>query len=157
MVERHTHNGIDSSRVDYRNLEFRPTFEIVKSIDGTAAATAGNYGVVWNVDKPCQLIEIRYSHQTAGTDAGAVTLDVEKLTGTQALDAGVVMGSTTHNLKSTINTVVTVTPTTTVVNSVLATGDRVALKDSGTLTAVAGVCATLVFRQVFGVGLRGTY
>jgi hypothetical protein len=147
----------NQNRIDYRELEFKPTFQIVKSLDGASAATAANYGVIWNVDKPCVLVEIRYSHQTAGSDAGAVTLDVEKLTGTQALDAGVAMGSATHNLKSTANTVVVITQSTTSPNYILSPGDRVALKDAGTLTAVAGVCVTLVLKQLFGIGQKGTY
>lgn len=141
----------------YYNLLGKPTFVINHSLFGTAAATAANYGVFWNVDKQCELLEIRYSHQTAGTDGSGVTVDIEKLTGTQALDAGVVMGLITHNLKSTINTVVEVSPTTTYVNKVLDIGDRIALKDAGTLTNVAGLCITLVFKQLFRIGKKGTY
>jgi hypothetical protein len=141
----------------YYDLKSKPTFIIAHSLNGAEPATAANYGVFWNVDKQCELIEIRYSHQTAGTDAGAVTLDIEKLTGTQALDAGVVMGSATHNLKSTADTVVVVSATTTHANRVLDVGDRVALKDAGTLTDVAGLCVTLVFKQLFRIGEKGFY
>lgn len=83
--------------------------------------------------------EFREVHQTAGTDAGAVTLDLEKLTGTQNLDAGAAVLNATLSLKATINTVQTATLTDTLTSRSLARGDRLALKDSGTLTAVQNV------------------
>lgn len=121
---------------------------ISASLAGTAAATAGNYGVIFVADRDYEIIEARESHTTAGSDAGAVTLQIEKLTGTQALDAGVATLASTFNLKGTANTVQKVDATTTTPNNKIAAGDRLALKDTGVLTAVAGVAVTLVLRAI---------
>ena len=115
------------------------------TIIGTQAATAANYAVFWIAPFACVLNEFRVVFQTAGTDAGAVTLDLEKLTGTQVLDAGVSMLASTINLKGAINTVNTATITTTGANRSLARGDRIALDDSGTLTSCANVSVTAEF------------
>lgn len=135
----HTHNGFDSTKIDYKDLKGRKFAGCVTLI-GTSAATATNYGVVFlNRVAPCYLSYASEIHQTAGSDAGAVTLTLEKLTGTQAPDAGQVMLSGTFNLKGTANTEQAGTMTTTIANRNLALGDRICLKDSGTLTAVANV------------------
>ena len=76
---------------------------------------------------------------TLGTDAGAVSLNIEKLTGTRALDEGSAMLSTAFDLKASINVVRTGTLTTASSVRSLARGDRLALDDAGTLTAVANV------------------
>jgi hypothetical protein len=85
------------------------------------------------------------SHTVAGTNAGAVTLDIEKLTGTQALDAGVSILSATFDLKGTANTVVQKEGYSLSVNR--------QLKDAGTLTDVTGVQVTLYLKFLS----RGNY
>lgn len=134
----HQHNGFDATRVEFGDIEFKKVW-VHHTIVGTAAATAANYGVFYIVPFACTLTAFKEVHQTAGTDAGAVTLDLEKLTGTQALDAGAVMLASTLSLKATINSVQTATLTNTLTNRNLVAGDRLALKDAGTLTAVANV------------------
>lgn len=127
-----------TDKIDFRDI-FKKKLYIHHTIVGTAAATAGNYGVFWIAPFECTVNSIREAHQTAGTDAGAVTLQIEKLTGTQALDAGVNVLSTTINLKGTADTVVTGTLTATEADRVLATNNRLAMKDAGTLTSCANV------------------
>ena len=118
-------------------------FSVNVHLKDAEAAGAANYEVVFIADRAYDLIEAYEVHRVLGTDAGAVTLDVEKLTGVQALDAGVSMIASTWNLKAIINTVVTKAKTATAANAKLAKGDRVALKDTGVLTAVAGVVVVL--------------
>ncbi len=134
----HLHNGFDSTRVNWSDIYQRKLI-IHHTIQGTAAATAANYGVFFIVPAACVLTKVQEVHQTLGTDAGAVTLDIEKLTGTQALDAGVAMLASTFSLKATINTVVTGTLSATLTSRSLVAGDRLAMKDAGVLTAVANV------------------
>lgn len=128
----------ETDRIDFRFLRGKKLY-IHHTIYGADAATAGNYGVFWIAPFECVISEIREVHQTIGTDAGAVELNIEKLTGTQALDAGVATLSSPFSLKATINTVQTGTLTATVANKQLSRGDRLAMDDNGTLTAVANV------------------
>lgn len=109
------------------------------TIQGTAAATAGNYGVFWVAPFACSIVNIQEVHQTAGSDAGSVTLDIEKLTGTQALDAGVTVTNTAVSLKGTANTVTTASLSSTLSSKQLSAGDRLAMKDTGVLTVVNNV------------------
>lgn len=118
------------------------------NLTGTAAATAANYGRVFLADRAYKIIQATELHRTLGTDAGAVTLDLEKLTGTQAEGAGVNMTSTNFNLKGTIDTLQTLAPSATIANTQLAAGDRIVLKDTGVLTAVADVVVSIVLAPI---------
>jgi hypothetical protein len=97
---------------------------------------------------PMQILGVQEVHTTLGTDAGAVTGSVEKLTGTQAPGAGVTVLSATVNLKAAINTVQTPALSATAANLLLATGDRVGFVLSGTATAVAGVVVSVLARYL---------
>jgi len=115
------------------------------SLVSTLPATAANYGNIFVADRNWRLIGARECHTVAGSDAGAVTLTLEKLTDTQALDAGVTMLASTFNLKGTADTEQAVGPSATVANARLKPGDRVALKDAGVLTVVAGISGSATF------------
>ena len=110
---------------------------------GTDAATATNYGVFFIAPFPCAVLSVREVHGTAGSDGGSVGLNIEKLTGTQALGSGVDVLSADLSLKATANTVQEGVITTTIVNRNLKKNERLALKDVGTLTAVADVAITI--------------
>ena len=135
-----------TDRIEFRDLLKRKLY-IHHTIYGLDAATATNYGVFWIVPFECVITEVREVHQTLGTDSSAVTLQIEKLTGTQALDSGVACLSTAINLKGTINTVVTPGLDNTIDASgprlSLVRGDRLAMDDAGTLTAVANVTVVI--------------
>ena len=134
----HFHTGLDVSQVDWKSLKGRKLY-VHHTIQGTAAATGTNYGVFFIVPAPCYLSSFKEVHQTAGSDGGAVTLTLEKLTGTTAPDSGSVMPASALSLKASANTVQTGTLTTTLSNLNLAIGDRLCMKDSGTLASVANV------------------
>lgn len=93
-----------------------------------------------------KVTSITYAPTVAGTNGSAVTLEVEKCTGTTAPASGTAIHSGTANLKGTINTVQTLTLVTSGAE-VLAAGDRLALDVTGTLTDVAGV-VTIGFKRV---------
>ncbi len=115
------------------------------NVAGAAAATAANYGYVFVADRNWRLISAREVHRSAGNDASAVTLDVEKLASGTAQDSGVSMLAGTFDLKAAAATPQAKAPSATVANARLKPGDAVALKDAGTLTNVADVAGTLQF------------
>lgn len=134
----HEHNGNDFSRVNWVNV-YQKRVYVHHTIQGTAAATASNYGVFWIAPVACYINTFREVHQTAGTDGGTVSLQLEKLTSGVAPDSGSTMLASALSLKSTINTVQNGTITSTSANRTLAVGDRLCMKDSGVLTSVANV------------------
>jgi len=139
VLQEHFHT---TDKIDFRDISNRKVY-IHHTIYGIDAATAGNYGVFWIAPFECTVTEIREVHQTAGTDAGAVSLQIEKLTGTQALDAGVALLSTAFDLKGTANTINTGTITATLADPRMVRGNRLAMDDAGALTSVANVTVVI--------------
>jgi len=129
----------------FENILNKDPFPITVRVEG--ATTAGNYGVFFHARMAYEIIYIAESHTVAGSDAGAVTLNIERLSGTEALDSGDEILVTAFDLKGTANTV-SEKKGTALQNTKLSPGDRLALKDSGTLTAVAGVCVTLFIKPI---------
>lgn len=142
----HFHTGFDVSQVSWTDLSNRYLY-VQQTIYGADAATAANYSTFWIAPFAVQVTNFYEVHATAGTDGSAVTLQLEKLTGTQAPGGGATMLASALSLKATANTVQTATLTTTLANRSLAKGNRLALLKSGTLTSVANV-TVLVELQV---------
>lgn len=134
----HYHNGFDSNQVNYLDL-YQKKLWVHHTVVGSDAATAANYGVFLIVPAACLVTKVQEVHQALGSDGGAVTLNVEKLTSGVAPDSGSVLLPTAFDLKASVNVVRTGTLTTTAATRTLARGDRLALKDAGTLTAVSNV------------------
>ena len=81
---------------------------------------------------------------TAGTDAGAVTCDVTKDTSTNAPGAGTSVLGAAQSVKGTAN--VAVYPAlASLTTRTMAVGDRLAIKMTGTLTALANLCVSVFF------------
>ena len=97
---------------------------------------------------PCEVVAVSEVHTVAGSDAGAVTLDVTKCDGTEAPASGVTVLNATFDLKSTANTVVDATLTATKANRKLVDGERLGINVTGTLTAVAGGVVTIRIKQL---------
>lgn len=134
----HQHNGFDSTFVEYDDLAHKQLY-IEHTIYGTGAATAANYGVFWIAPVKCAVTGFKEVHGTAGSDAGAVTLNLEKLTDGVAPGSGDEVLAANLSLKATADTVQDGTLTSTLAYRTLSVGDRLCLKDGGTLTAVANV------------------
>lgn len=134
----HRHNGFDVSRVLWGDVAGKKLY-IHHTIQGTAAATATNYGTFWIAPFACYVSAFSETHQTAGTDGGSVTLQLEKLPSGVAPDSGSALLTTAINLKGTINTVLIGALLSPQTSLKLATGDRLCMKDAGVLTAVANV------------------
>lgn len=144
----------------WETLERKDGFYLNVFLPGVQAQTAGNYGVFFIVRYACEVVRISEVHAVAGSDAGAVTLDIEKLTGTQALGGGVSLLAATFNLKSTANTVVVKEGVASKTGSTplsdnrrLSENNRLALKVSGVLTALQGLQVTLYCKPLG----RGNY
>ena len=132
-------------RFDYRFLRNK-TELITVVVPDTDAATTTRYGVFFIAQAACVVEDVWEVHRALGTNGGAVTVDIEKLTSGQALDAGTTCLATALSLKTTIDVPQQGTLHATISRRQLARGDRLALKDAGTLTSVAHVCVTVVVR-----------
>lgn len=134
----------------FEQIDNKDGFYITFSLPGSDSATAAKYGVIWSVRNPCEILWVAESHAVAGSDGGSVGLNIERLSGTEALDGGDEMLVADIDLKGTANTVVQ-RQGVDLQNRKLIRGDRIAVKDSGTLTSLEGVQLTLYFRP-FGKG-----
>ena len=107
-----------------------------------------NYGInaeavdtwIFIADTNYEVTRVTCIPTVAGTDAGAVTADVMKASGTTAVSSGatVLSAADSFNLKSTVNTLQTGTLTTTQSSRRLTTNDRLGVNFTGTLTAAVG-------------------
>lgn len=103
-------------------------------------------------ERDLEVISILEVHSTAGSDAGAVNLQVTKDTSTNAPGAGTNLltnnSNAGFNLKGTANTVQTGSLTSTIASLRLTTGDRLSVDFAGTLTDLAGVVVTVVLKEL---------
>lgn len=108
--------------------------------------------VFYVATRPYLVTGISYVHATAGSDAGAVNLQVSKDSGTAAPGTGTDLltnnSNAGFNCKATANTVQTGTLVSGNATLTLAAGDRLALDFAGTTTALAGVTVTVSLRRV---------
>lgn len=118
------------------------------SLPGSLSQTAAYYSIFFIANKAYEIISISEVHTTAGSDAGDVTLDIERLQGTTAPASGDGICKTEFDLKGTANTVVKKQGYTDLQNKKLNPGDRLALKDTGTLTDLEGVCITIYLKSI---------
>jgi hypothetical protein len=77
----------------------------------------------------------------AGTDGGAVTVEIRKVPSGTAITSGTVVHAATGNLKGTANTNQVLALNATPANMRLAPGDALATDFTGTLTSAAGTVA----------------
>ena len=132
------------------NTTASPTW--VRQDDQRVSFVASNNAAVLDThffiaDRAYTVTRIDAIHTTAGTDAGAVTLQPRKATGVQAPATGVVLTTATHNLKGTVETVTNFTLTATSADLDLAAGNRLSVDITGTATTVAGVVVTVTVKR----------
>lgn len=133
----HTHNGSDSPRISFTDLVNRNEF-INITLPGFFGQTSNNWGVVFIAPYDCVIIGATEVHQIAESTTTTMTVQIEKLTGTQASGGGITLLVNPFNLMATANTVQTgVLNTTTAKNNAfnLVTGDRIGLVLSTTGSA----------------------
>lgn len=108
------------------------------------AATVDN--TIFTANEDYKVTGVVYVPTIAGT-GGAATIDVKKCTGTQLPSAGTTVVTAAANLVGTINTPQALTLSATAANLVLASGERLAIDLTGTLTSVVG-CLTVFLKKV---------
>lgn len=131
--------------IKFEEVENKDGFYIIKDLPFTDAQTATNYGVIFTALRPCEILEISEVHTTADTGSPRL-LNVERLQGTEALDAGDEICKTDFALTSTANTVVRKSGFD-LQNVQLSVGDRIALKDKG-LNAIEGIQITIYLKPL---------
>jgi hypothetical protein len=120
-----------------------PNVEIGTVLQGAQPVTTANYGPFFIADRVYEIVQASEVHTAAGT-GGACTLQIEKLTGTQAPGAGTTVLVASFNLVGTANTVQTQSGSNKIINA----GDRLSLKLTGTPTSVANLNVDVVLRPV---------
>ena len=118
-------------------------------LNGTQAATSGNYGVFFvnRIGKVMTMSEIVEVHGTAGTDAGDVTLQIERLQNTESSGNGNDLLSIAFNLKGTANTIQNGDLVSDNSVLVIEPNDRLGLSLSGTPTNVDDLIVTVYLQQ----------
>ena len=125
-----------SDGTDWVKFSAGPALSYVQT--GTLATT-----VFFVAPQACKVTAISEVHSTAGSDGSAVTAVVTKDTSTNAPGAGTSLhASGSFNLKGTANTVQNAVLSATAATLTLAAGDRLAVKLTGTATALAGAVVT---------------
>lgn len=124
-----------------------------RRIDVNFGLNAAIGDVAIPLDDYYEIVEVREVHTVLGTDGGAVTLTIEKLTGTGAFPGTNCFQALSFNLKAAINTVQTLKVSVlTAVSAaqraaqLFSPGDRLGFNFNGVLTALAGVGVVAVLR-----------
>ena len=128
-----------------RNID--PTHRSTFMITHVQAATIVD-AVVGIVPVKSELVSVRETHGTLGSDGSAVTLSVERLQATETVGAGDVVVNATINLKGAANTVQTGTIVKTSNIHQFQAGDRVGINVAGTTTDLATMVVSLEFRPI---------
>lgn len=115
---------------------------ITSHLQGAAGVTAANYGQFFIAPYDCVVRQIEAVWRTASSSG---TLQVERLQGTEAKDAGNDLLSSTISTAGTAETVNTGTLITTNTEFLqLSVGDRLGLVNGGTLTSMADLQITVI-------------
>jgi len=155
----HTHNGLDSPKIDFNSGLNNKVLFVTSHVVGTGAATAGNYGhffhnplnfdvnnaIVSNGSNSMAIMAVTEVHGRAGNDASAVTLSVAILSSTNAsLTGGTAFVA--FDLKGTADITTYAAPKLGQAPARIYPGQRLALQTSGTLTNVADVLVTVMLQ-----------
>jgi hypothetical protein len=150
---------MDPQLIQFKDIQNKDSYIQCINIPGTSAATSTNYGYVLTARGiALEIIGVSEKHEVKGTDPdpATVTLDVLKVPDATAISSGASILVTPFNLKSAANTNVykegKLLKTTSDIRY-LQIGESIALKTTGTLTAVTGVHVCIYYKPAF----NGTY
>lgn len=134
---------IPQRRVEFKDIYDKDPFLFPYAF-GSTSDVASSYNVFFNAHFPCEVVEYSAVWSAASVSG---TLNLEKLTGTEALDGGVNLLSSNISTSGVANTM---NFSTLVVGSPrqLARGDRLANKDGGTLTGLAGLSIGVLIKPL---------
>lgn len=131
------------SIVDYDQVNRKGGVYITINLVGSEPQTAVNYDVFFTAARPMEILEIWETHSVAST-SGTLNLEI--------LGSGVALDSGNEVIKSDLSTATTANTPQFVrgfqLNStrILSTGDRLALKDGGTLGSVQNLSVTIYMK-----------
>lgn len=137
----HVHNGVDSNKVSFSDLKDRIAV-VPYTLSGANAAVAGNYSVFLTV--PFAMTVSRITEVHAAANGSALSLDIEKLTGSAAPGSGTKVTAAPFDLNAAANTVQTAALSSSVGFVQLAAGDRLALLKTGTAAGANNVTVTII-------------
>lgn len=143
QLYKHTHVGYDKTSKIFKEI---PIVERIQSTNGADTSFYSHF-FINSTNRRYVVTEIKEVHGTAGTDAGDVTLQVERLQGTEIKTGGDALLSTAFNLKTAARTVQTGTLIANPSTLTLEVGDRLGLFTSGVITSVADVCVVVYLRE----------
>jgi hypothetical protein len=105
---------------------------------------------LFTADADCEILFAAERHETLGTDAGAVTADIVKANSGTAMSGGTSLLASTFNLKAAINTTQERKRSagTLATDRVILAGQCVGINFAGVMTALTGVCITVVLRRL---------
>ena len=115
-------------------------FTVTVVLPGATAATAANYGSFWIAPAKCVVDSITYSFSANSTSG---TVEVEKVPSATAQGSGTNLQTATVDLSTGANTNQAATLSATAATVELASGDRLALEDGGTLTSLTDFVCTV--------------
>lgn len=115
------------------------------------AADTTRYSTWWNVPNAMEIIRVVVSF-TAPSTSG--TLQLEKLTGTQAPGSGATILDTTISLAGTANTEISRDQKQMTIARTFDIGDRLALIDGGNITNLTQLVITIYYKPLGRGGYR---
>lgn len=130
--------------IDYSEITNKDGFYITINLAGVLSQTSGYYGVFFTAYKACEVSAVVETHSVAGSSTP--TLQIEKLGSGVALGSGDTILASSFSLNSTANTPIMKRGYDLTNKRGLEYMDRLALKVSGTLTALEGVSVTIYLK-----------
>lgn len=134
---------------EVEEIERKDGFYAKVNLPGTTAQTNSNYGIFFIVRYACEVMWVSAIWSSAATAAGAVDLNIQRLTGTQGIDGGSRILKTHISLKGTANTV-NQRQKFDLQNTVLKENDRLQIEgvSSPTLTSLDDLCVTVYLKRI---------
>lgn len=136
----------------YEDIDNKDGFYITTQIIGSSFTDSTNskqielsekFDVFFIATKTYEVLSISEVHSSAGTG----NLNIERLSSNESVGNGDEMLITDFALNSSLNTVITKTKKD-LQNIIISPGDRLALKDKGTLTNTQNICITLYLKPL---------
>jgi len=144
QLEEKGDGGYKKDNFDFAYIDNKDLIVVNHSLVGVLPATSLNYGVFFIAKKAVSIVYASACWTTASTSG---TLNLERLSGTEALGAGDNIFINAMSTAGTANTVNTKN-TSDLQNITLKIGDRLALKNSGTLTNLTDLCVTVYLKSI---------
>lgn len=127
-------------------IENKDGFYITMNLFGAQAGSGTSYEVIFTARHACEVLWVAETHRNPA--GAACTLNLEILASGEALDAGDTVLATAFDLQSAADTPVEKTGNDLTATRQLRTGDRLAMKDTGTVTDVRGLSLTVYLKPL---------